>query len=275
MNLADTFLKQLDELNLIRCSLLPGEGLTFLDDTHEWTALLDAHAMGTSISHETMFMSPRIQIRLESADTWFEFEIPPQYAGDLQICRPTFSVKGENISRPEQERWQSIIEGKIDEIADTEYPIYQIVSLHLLPLLQAQADARHVHTSPHVALSDNTSTSRPYHALLTSHHLISPNKRRSLQQWSSSLSITGFAKVGYPGVIYAQGQQENVEEFVANVKAMQWLALKVRFVEPIDESVAGQERRWSEFQKVGEVVEEMRRIGRKKYIIEMGIGSAG
>lgn len=66
-----------------------------------------------------------------------------------------------------------------------------------------------------------------------------------------------------------------MEEFVANVKAMQWLALKVRFVEPIDESVAGQERRWSEFQKVGEVVEEMRRIGRKKYIIEMGIGSAG
>jgi acylphosphatase len=122
------------------------------------------------------------------------------------------------------------------------------------------------------------STSRPYHALLTSHHLLSPNKRRSLQQWASSLSITGFAKVGYPGVIYAQGQQDNVEEFVVNVKAMQWLALKVRFVEPIDdsESVGGQEKcQWSEFQKVGKVVEEMRRIGREKYIVEMGIGSAG
>jgi hypothetical protein len=66
-----------------------------------------------------------------------------------------------------------------------------------------------------------------------------------------------------------------VEEFVANVKAMQWLALKVRFVEPIDESVGGHEKQWSEFQKVGEVVEEMRRIGREKYIVEMGIGSAG
>lgn len=114
-----------------------------------------------------------------------------------------------------------------------------------------------------------------YHALLTSHHLISPNKRRSLQQWSGSLSITGFAKVGYPGVIYAYGEQEGIEEFVANVKAMQWLALKIRFVEPIVEEVGDNRsgRQWTEFQKVGEVVEEMRRLGRERFIVEMGIGS--
>lgn len=116
-----------------------------------------------------------------------------------------------------------------------------------------------------------------YHALLTSHHLISPNKRRSLQSWSASLLIAGFAKVGYPGVIYAQGQRENVEEFVANIKAMQWLALKVRFIEPLEGEpvVSAPEKRWNEFQKVGEVVEEMRRIGREQFIVEMGIGSAG
>lgn len=89
--------------------------------------------------------------------------------------------------------------------------------------------------------------------------------------------ITGFAKVGYPGVIYAQGQRENIEEFVANIKAMQWLALRVRFVESLEGETAtvDQERKWSEFQKVGEVVEEMRRIDREKFVVEMGIGSAG
>ena len=115
-----------------------------------------------------------------------------------------------------------------------------------------------------------------YHALLTPHHLVSPRNRRSLQQWSSDLRISGFAKVGYPGVIYAEGTQGNVDEFVANVKAMQWLALRVRFVEPIDEvRVTRNESRWVEFQKVGEVVEEMKRIGREGFILEMGIGSAG
>lgn len=95
-----------------------------------------------------------------------------------------------------------------------------------------------------------------------------------MQQWSSELSISGFAKVGYPGVIYAEGAQDNVEKFVANVKAMQWLALRVRFVEPVNPGEA-YERRWTEFQKVGEVVEEMTRIGREEFILEMGIGSAG
>jgi len=121
-----------------------------------------------------------------------------------------------------------------------------------------------------------------YHALLTSHHLISPNKRRSLQQWSSTHSLTGFAKVGHPGVIYCEGAQAQVEEFVANVKAMQWLALRVRFVEPVphegiqDASGNNRERRnWVEFEKVGDVVEEMRRLGRESYVTEMGIGSAG
>ncbi|KAF8547705.1 hypothetical protein OG21DRAFT_1424299, partial [Imleria badia] len=76
-----------------------------------------------------------------------------------------------------------------------------------------------------------------YHAFLTSHHFISPTKRRTLQQLSSQLGITGSAKVGYPGIVY--GPQEAVEAFVRDVKGVQWLALRVRFVEPISDSDFG------------------------------------
>ena len=34
-----------------------------------------------------------------------------------------------------------------------------------------------------------------------------------------------------------------------------------------------EKRRWIEFEKVGEVVEEMRRLGKESYVVEMGIGS--
>ena len=119
-----------------------------------------------------------------------------------------------------------------------------------------------------------------FHVLFTSHHLISPVKRRSLQHWSTSLRLSGFAKVGHPGVIYAQGDRISVEEFVSNVKAMQWLALKVRFVEPIPVTAGNENAKylastpsWKEFQKVGEVVQEMRRLGREEFVLEMGIGS--
>ena len=119
----------------------------------------------------------------------------------------------------------------------------------------------------------------PHHVLFTSHHLVSSKKRRPLQQWSSSLKLAGFAKVGYPGVIYAQGK-EDIEEFVSNVKAMQWLALKVRFAERAPENLANGSSTgeslagWQEFSRVGEVVEEMRRIGREDCVLEMGIGSS-
>jgi hypothetical protein len=59
---------------------------------------------------------------------------------------------------------------------------------------------------------------------------------------------------------------------------MQWLALKVRFVEPLPakylENGSIRLTGWREFQRVGEVVEEMKKLGREDYIFEMGIGSS-
>jgi hypothetical protein len=167
----------------------------------------------------------------------------------------------------------------VDRLAG-RYPIYELFSVHLLPLLHAEFDNVSSSTKEGISPGQSSFPSPAipvqYHALLTSHHLVSPQKRRSLQQWSSEQNILGFAKVGYPGIIYAEGLQNNIEEFVVNVKAMQWLALKVRFIEPVDGPGQGVlENRWVEFQKVGEVVEEMRRIGRGEFILEMGIGSAG
>lgn len=147
-------------------------------------------------------------------------------------------------------------------------------------LRQTTREAEATSTDPSSSGSE-LATASPnvlYHALFTSHHLISPTKRRNLQQWSSSLSISGFAKVGYPGVIYAEGIYENVQDLVDDIKAMQWLALRLRFMEPAPGGSGYAnipQRQWKEFQKVGEVTEEMRRIGREKYVVEMGIGSAG
>lgn len=125
------------------------------------------------------------------------------------------------------------------------------------------------------ASTPSTASAPRYHALFTSHHLKSPQKRRSLSQWSHELSLTGFAKVGYPGVIYCEGTKKDIEDFVSRVKSMQWLALRLRFVEPGPQTGSHAVREWAEFEKVGEVVEEMRRRGREGFVVEMGIGSAG
>ncbi|THV02296.1 hypothetical protein K435DRAFT_775649, partial [Dendrothele bispora CBS 962.96] len=299
--------KQLEELQLIKFSLLPGEILLFLDHCKVWDDLLETYSSRNENLEEVL---PQVtfQVSLESWNVWFEITFPKTYAGfnnldDAGRGRSNVSIKGEDITRAEQEEWANLVKEKLTEIGETEYPFYQLLSLHLLPLLHEKAESTDSTASPEDDLSpdlqvdDNvyqshrshpdsstTSQSQKYHALFVSHHLVSPKKRRSLQGWSSSLHIFGFAKLGYPGVIYVQGAKEDVEEFVENVKGMQWLALRLRFLEAlVDETKKkgtgvkeeGRLEGWKEFQKVGEVMEEMRRIGRESYVVEMGIGSAG
>jgi hypothetical protein len=125
--------------------------------------------------------------------------------------------------------------------------------------------------------TDDDDDDKPHHALLTSHHLLSSTKRRLLAQWSAAHGLAGFAKLGHPGVIYACGASAPaVRTFVAQVKALRWLALRVRFVEPLPpDGLPPVPPGWREFEKVGEVVEFMRACGRERYVVEMGIGSAG
>ncbi|KAH7926873.1 hypothetical protein BV22DRAFT_990509, partial [Leucogyrophana mollusca] len=217
------------------------------------------------------------QVKLESARIWFQIELPRAYPDNFM---PLVSIKGDDITREEQERWQGIVRRKMTDLEGTEFPIYELISAHLLPMLRADDATRDVTSVQASETPEVKVVAAHYHALLTSHHLKSPNKRRSLQQWSSELSLSGFAKVGYPGVIYVEGAQENVENFVLNVKAMQWLALRVRFIEPVvptsrTDASGHSNQHWVELEKIGEVVEEMRKWGREHYVVEMGIGSAG
>ncbi|KAI0081110.1 hypothetical protein K474DRAFT_1614167 [Panus rudis PR-1116 ss-1] len=281
--------QQLEEINLLKCSLMQGEQLVFdlsSEDAVRWESLLTSYPEHTPVDDEHLPCA-RFQVRVEGSRVWFDVEIPKDYPEKSCAMSAMISVRGDTITRQEQEHWRNVIAECATELTDSErYPLYELISTYLLPRLHEENEAQkedEVNTSPSQRFSSDTRPSQRYHALLTSHHLISPTKRRNMQHWTSQLGLRGFAKVGYPGVIYCEGDQPQVEEFVGNVKAMQWLALKVRFVEPLSEELQkiaqsddrGGKSRWVEFEKVGEVVEEMRRLGRDSYIVEMGIGSAG
>ncbi|KAI6159249.1 hypothetical protein EDD17DRAFT_907587 [Pisolithus thermaeus] len=271
---------QLQELQLIRCSLLRGEVFSFVlpsEDMITWTSLLDVLDSGVDGEIElptkgTSLCSATFSVKVAGLPVWFEVQVP-----EGPIERSDVLVRGENISRYQQERWQSIVSESIAEVRDSEFPIYELLSLHLLPRLHEYNDDKHPSTSAGLAPSEIHSH-RPeiFHALLTSHHLISATKRKLIKGWSSELHVTGFAKVGYPGLIYAEGEKENVEEFVKNMKAMNWLALRVRFVEQVAASAqtANTGDEWVEVQKISEELELMRKKGRKLCITNHGIGNS-
>ncbi|KAL0952114.1 hypothetical protein HGRIS_008744 [Hohenbuehelia grisea] len=307
MSIQDRIPLQLEELQLIKFSLLPGELFSFLDDSCRWTTVLDSFTETGALTDETSsdlrnLPPASFQIRLEDKGSrlYFEAEIPSSYTplwDDVSVeerAKPVILAKG-NITQQEQENIHAMIKEKLEEIEQSqiENPLFQLVSLHLVPLLHD--DLSKQHDQPIRSLAANGAdtaqqTDPTYHVLFTSHHLIAQSKRRALQQWASEHNLLGFAKVGHPGVIYAYGPRSGIDELVRNVKALQWLALRVRFVEPLDEGHSPNEGggggtlgagdvqgrpRWVEFEKVGKVVEEMRRLGREAFVVEMGIGSAG
>lgn len=125
-----TLTTQLDEFQLIRCSLLPGELFSFIEDSqnhHLWTNLLETHTMGTPVPVQDIdnLSTAHIQIHIEAAKLRISIQVPTSYAGNLVDVPPTFSIKGDQITRLEQEQWQAIIEEKLRETdQDTEYVFF-------------------------------------------------------------------------------------------------------------------------------------------------------
>lgn len=130
----------------------------------------------------------------------------------------------------------------------------------------------------------------PHHALLTSHHLLSSTKRKNFLALASQLSLTGFSKVGHPGIYYAIGEREDLEEWLREVKSWNWLALRVRVgIEPVpggEEELEGRGKDvgarggkgrgdWVELEKIGEALEWLRKRGREKLLLDTGIGGGG
>lgn len=112
---SESIKRALEELQLIQFSLLPDEHLTFLDDTAGWKNALDRYSEDPSASYPPFHDMPSIGIRLDHANIRFELTLGKHGSDTLT------SVKGEDITRKDQERWQCLASEKISEISDSEY----------------------------------------------------------------------------------------------------------------------------------------------------------
>jgi len=65
-------------------------------------------------------------------------------------------------------------------------------------------------------------------AVVWFHHIKSSKKKASIASWSAELNTRGFAKPGYPGVLYAEGEKGDVDELLHRMRAQRWKAMAVR-----------------------------------------------
>ena len=121
--------RQLEELSLLRHSLLPGEDFvpfTPSDNQDGWQALLESWQESgdtADLERAAHALPPaHFRIQAEGMDVWFELRLGDEYDGGSQQGEPkyTVSVKGDTLGRKDQEAWQALVREKMEEVRDSE-----------------------------------------------------------------------------------------------------------------------------------------------------------
>lgn len=116
--------QQLEELILIRCSLLPGEQFNFLDpiscspdnEAIRWESLA-AEGIVTAVDDMDSLSPARFQVAVDGASVSFEIDYQG-YDGECMTVNDCISINGDNLSRAAQENWREIIREKLKGVAE-------------------------------------------------------------------------------------------------------------------------------------------------------------
>ncbi len=58
--------------------------------------------------------------------------------------------------------------------------------------------------------------------LIWFHHIVSVTKRKNIVSWARELQLGGYSKPGWPGIVVIEGMEDDVEEYVQRLRALQW-----------------------------------------------------
>ena len=64
--------------------------------------------------------------------------------------------------------------------------------------------------------------------LIYSHHIIAKSKRKAIADLSRDYQLGGMAKIGWPGIIIIEGEENNCDRFIDDIRSMRWQHLVVR-----------------------------------------------
>lgn len=110
--------------------------------------------------------------------------------------------------------------------------------------------------------------------VLWMHHLLATSKRKGIVQLAKELSLAGYSKPGYPGSVYVEGQADNVNSFVEELKSWRWQAIQQRAsvaVPVSDLALLAGSKGIEEVHGLGEIVEGLKRSEKSGKVAELYI----
>lgn len=115
--------QQIEELRLIRCSLLPEECFTFLLPPEQCEALESVFSGDILVADTIPIPQLRFQLKSNKYPVSFDVMVPASYNGlDSSPGRrlPSISIEGYDLTRRQHEHWGSVIAETFDAVGYTE-----------------------------------------------------------------------------------------------------------------------------------------------------------
>lgn len=81
-----------------------------------------------------------------------------------------------------------------------------------------------------------TAAKRPVlkRVLIYFHHIINKTKREIVMKEAISLGLGGYSKIGWPGVVVCEGEEEDVLAYVKHLQSLRWQEIRIRGEERIE-----------------------------------------
>lgn len=97
------------------------------------------------------------------------------------------------------------------------------------------------------------------------HHIINPTKRRVVREWALELGLSGFSKIGWPGVVIVEGRESDAQEYVRRLQRLRWKQIVVRGEQTERVDGGEQQRQGYSSSSSSSAVDPLRRLPRNAF----------
>jgi len=213
------------------------------------------------LSHQDAH-DPSFNLKIND-DYTLELSLPPSYP-ETNLPTAYLTCSG-HISSSTRKHARSLLSSVLADITPGQECLdilIQQLSEQLSTLSSTDDHSHDSQNNPQTTPQQSQShTPRIKTTLLWSHHLLATSKRKDIVSWSRSLRLNGYSRPGYPGAILIEGEEDDVDEFVARIKELRWQALQVRGEEMSEKRrLAGREGYGTrEVESLGDLAEELKK----------------
>lgn len=150
-----------------------------------------------------------------------------EMAGRLQALASSIAASGEECLLQVLQLASDLINDHLEEMATAEEVVTDPYEDEAVALALFQEELRGLQQSERSRARASRTPILGRRAMF-SHHIAASSKRQAIREWADQLHLGCLAKVGWPGIIIAEGEEEDIQTYVNALSRLRWKHFVVR-----------------------------------------------